>query len=281
MSTPKSLRKVLTARTTDEILTAAKSAGLLQQGKVSLAGQKVALRYEGVDLSVFRFDGTDLTGSQFTNCSGEGAVFEGCKLVKVRFVTQCGQSASMKGATFNRCTITGAYFGARTLNLSSSSFAEADIKDTKFMLGALTAANFSGSRLQDVQLRDAHLERARFCGALLERVNLEKASMKGADFTGATFNEMEHWGAPDYTGAIVPDALLFQSGIVPNPVESIDEAIESGEFNEDEKRRLLPFRERVASFASDVPEAMLIATEYEDIISFDLFAKILKRIKST
>ncbi len=278
MASTKTFRKMLAARTTDEVLAAASSAGLIQDGKINFTGQKGALRYEGVDLTVFRLDGADLTGSQFTNCHGEGAVFDGCVLDSVRFTTAGAHKTSMKGASFKRSTMKGAYFGPRTLDLSSTSFAEAGIFNTTFMLGNLSAADFSNSRIQDVQLRDARLEHALFCGALLKRVNLEKALLKEADFTGAIFSEMEHWGKPDFTGATVPDTLLFQYGIVPNPVERIDEIIESDEFDADEKRHLKNFRERVARFASDVPEAMLIASEYQDIISCELFAKVLKRI---
>lgn len=280
MHTAKSLRKVVAAQTVTEIFAVAKSAGLLEGGRVDLANQKVALRYAGIDLTIFRFDGADLTGSQFVNCDGEGAVFDGCRLDKVRFVTEGGCKASMKEASFKGCSMSGAYFGTRTLELSSACFVDTDIRDTKFMLGKLTLANFSSSRLQNVQMRDACLERARFCGTLLERVNLEGASLDGSDFTDATFKSMEHWGEPNFTGAIIPDALRFQYGIVPNPVENIDGAINSGGFSDDERRQLQVFRDRVASFAGDAPEAMLIATEYEEVISFDLFVKIMKRIKN-
>jgi uncharacterized protein YjbI with pentapeptide repeats len=275
------LGKLLLAKTTAEMLDLASRHRFLFDGKVDLSGAKAALKFDSIDLKEFKFSGADLSGSRFINCPGEGVSFDGCKLDKAYFSAEKGKSASMVGASFRRCSIKGAQFGARMLDLSSASFAESDLKDTKFVLGKLIGVDFTGSRLRDVQLRGAQLDGARFQNALLERVCLENASLVGADFTDATLVEMEQWGEPNFAGAIIADALRYQYGIVEKPLEAIDRLIASGKYAEEEKQRLERFRERVATFASNVPAAMLIASEYEDIISFDLFVRALKQMKKT
>lgn len=280
MISKKALRKVLAAQSTEELLRVGEQNHLFTDGKIDLSGETIPLRYQGIDLSIFRFEGANLTGSRFVNCRGVDAIFTGSKLDNVRFSMERGGKASMQGASFRRCSMRGAFFSAATLNLSSTCFVESDIRDTKFMLGNLVEADFSGSHLKNVEFRSAKLDGANFQGALLERVCLEKASLNRADFRNAQFNEMEFWGEPDFTGATVPDSLLYQSGIVTCPLERIDNVLKSDEFDEEALLQIGRLRDRVKSFAADAPEAMLIATEYEDLISFDLFVQLLKRLKN-
>jgi len=95
------------------------------------------------------------------------------------------------------------------------------------------------------------------------------------------FTEWKIGGCQIFHVRHIADSLRYQYQIVDNPVESISEIISKGIFDNSEKKKIELLRERVSGFASSAPEAMLIATEYEDIVEFDLFVKLMKEIEKS
>lgn len=268
------------ARNAADIRNIANQYKLWQNGKILIADSRLTLDYSEIDMSVFQFERVDLSGSRFINCNATSLQFSNCKLKRVQFRAEKGSKSSLAGASFGNSRIQEAYFGPRTLDLDNVSFSGARLENVEFMLGSLTKADFAGSTLKDVSFRKAILDGASFVNAILERVCLEGASLKNCNFTGASFVEMEHWGEPNFTGAIISDDLRYQYGIVRDPVGSIDRVIDSNEYTSVEREALKIVRERVATFAANAPEAMLIATEYQDVIAPALFVRMLKQIKA-
>jgi hypothetical protein len=50
---------------------------VLFDGKVDLSGAKAAIKFNAIDLKVFKFSDADLSGSRYINCPGEGVAFDG------------------------------------------------------------------------------------------------------------------------------------------------------------------------------------------------------------
>lgn len=252
--------------------------GLWSDGKIDLRKKKVRLSQPGLDFNRFLLEGADLSGSVLRDPSGPGASFAGCKMKNVRF--EASSRSSLARADFSLCTISDSYFGPATLDLSGASFRGSVLSRVQFMLGRLRGADFSSSRLVDVRLGSADLREAAFHQARLERVMLEKADLTGADFSAAELVEMEQWGEPNFEGAIISDDLRFRYGIVKHPLKRLDAFLEKAVLSADERLQVARFREAVKDFVGDGEEAMLIASEYSDVISEGLFVKVLKALKS-
>ena len=271
------LGKLVSQREMAEMEAFAQKHGLWSDGLIDLRGKKVRFSHSGLDLSRFHLESADLSGSRFRDCLGEGASFHRCTLRDVRI--EATGRCSFKGASFSESRMMRCYLGPATLDLSNCDFSEAELREVKFMLAKLGGSDFTGARLSDVEMRSADLSAVSFRMAKLQRVCLERASLREADFTGAAFVEMEHWGEPDFTGAKIPDELRYGFACVENPVSRLETVIDRGGFTEEELASLARFRDVVADFVGSAPEAMLIASEYDDVIPHELFVRVLKGMK--
>ena len=275
----KVLGKLTVAMTIDEMLSIAARHNGLVDGKVDLRGARVRFDHDGLDLSRFLFGASDLSGSKLTNCQAPGVSFADCQLRRVRITAEQGSCVSFSGCSFDGAVFENAYLGPKTLDLSASTFRAATIVDTTFMVGHLGRADFSRASLRNVMLRSADLQGAVFRNAQLERVCFEKAALNGADFSDAVFVEMEQWGEPNFSGALISDDLRYQYGIVADPVEKINRIVTSEEFSGAEVAEIRRFQEYIFDFATSAPEVMLIGHEYEGVISMKLFCRLMKSMK--
>jgi len=274
----KAIGKLLMERTNDQMKAVADRYGLVTNGKIDLRGERVRFNHVAIDLRGFLVEECDLSGSVLTNVVGESVSFSRCVLKRVRITVEKGKKTSFRGASFDEAILDEATLGPRTLDLSESSFKNARLKNVTFNMGKLDKASFEGSQLEDVFFRSAELRGASFRVAQLTRVSFERASLDEADFTGAIFDQMEHWGEPNFDGAIISDELRYQFGIVRNPLQKLDALIANGAFDAADLDVLRSFRERHREFLSN-PEVMLIAREYEDELDLALFTKVMKVLK--
>lgn len=276
--TSKTIGNLLVEKTQEGIKAAAAANGLLVDGKVDLRGQRARLNHSDLDLREFLFEGADLSGSDLTNCIGEGVHFDRCTLRKVRITAEKAKKVSFRGASFAGALFDDAWLGPRTLDLSGTIYTGAKLRDVTFMLGRLDGADFSGAKLVDVYFRSGELSGTSFRNASLTRVSFEKAVLAGADFTDSEFDEMEHWGEPNFDGAIISDELRYQYGIVNEPLRKIDALIARSDLGEAATAALRRLRTNYADFLS-APAAMLIGAEMDDAVPRDLFPTILKALK--
>jgi uncharacterized protein YjbI with pentapeptide repeats len=275
------LAQLLVAKTTDECVSVAAKHNILRDGLVDLAGRRVQFNHRDLDLRRFRLEGADLSGSNLINPEAAGVSLRDCVLTNIKITVEPGKKGSLRSAVFDGARIQDADIGPRTLDLSGASFREAQLVRVTFRMGALPGTCFERAWLSDVMLRSANLEGAIFSNATLERTNLEKAALQGANFTGAHFREMERWGEPDYTGAIIADEVRYSFGVVRDPVERLRAVIGSSQWSVTEKQAIERLISRVRGFATDAPEAMLIEDEYRDVIEPQLFRRVLKVAKQT
>ncbi len=199
---------------------------LVKDGQIDLAGEKISLKLNGINLAGFRFEGADLTGSEFINCIGENVCFNHCRMHSVSIVSERGCQISYENASFKGASIRYGKFGPGTMNLRGVSFAQAELTQTEFQYGKLSHADFSGGKLVDVWLRSADLTSSNFTDCYMERVCLERANLRECDFTGAEFQKMDFWGEPDFEGAKISDGLRYQFGIVKDPLGAIGVALQ-------------------------------------------------------
>ncbi|HEX4965401.1 MAG TPA: pentapeptide repeat-containing protein [Thermoanaerobaculia bacterium] len=274
----KSLGKIMACKTMEEMLDVARRYGILVDGKIDFRGRRLKFDHKGIDLSRLLLEGANLTGSSFENCSGEGASFKGCILAGVAIRNKGTYKSSFKGADFRGVQLSEGYLGPRTLDLSQVNFAEADLRDVTFMLGNLAGADFTRSNLTDVAFRKARLDDASFREARLERVSLEEARLAGADFTGAQFVEMEWWGDPDYTSAIISGELRYRHGMVEDPLPKLDRFLALEDLSVAEQAGVLGLRDQIA--ASIGPSnAVLLEEDGQDVLAPELFRRVLKSLK--
>jgi hypothetical protein len=107
---------------------------------------------------------------------------------------------------------------------------------------------------------------------------LERANLAGADFTGAAFVQMEQWGEPDFTGAIVSDHLRYRYGIVQSPRQRLIGLLERGLLSDQDMKSAAILLPRLEWCAAS-PEAMLHYDELGEGIEYTSFVRILKLLK--
>jgi uncharacterized protein YjbI with pentapeptide repeats len=270
--------KLLALRATEEMRDYARKHDLLTEGRIDLRGERVRFSHSDLDLTRFLLAGANLSDSELLNCNGEGVSFEGCVLKKVTI--EAKRPRSFVGADFSRCEIHDSSFGRATLDLSRSVFRGAVLKGVEFILGRLGGASFEDARLSDTLLRRSVLDQASFRGAVLKRVSFERASLQGTDFREAHFDQMEHWGEPNFDGAVIADDLRYRYGIVGEPLRRLDLVLDGGEFSTAERQALKAFRSAVADFVGNGRPVMLIASEFAHVIPEELFVRVLKQMKS-
>jgi uncharacterized protein YjbI with pentapeptide repeats len=128
-------------------------------------------------------------------------------------------------------------------------------------------------------LRGANLEAASFRNATLESTSIEKADLKATDFSNADFRQMERWGEPNFSGAVIDDNLRYRFGIVTDPVVRLEGVARQGYWSNTERQAIEALIARVRQFASGISEAMLTESEYLDILQPSLFRRVLKAAK--
>ena len=196
--TLRSLGKVLLARSTEEMLTLAKRYKILDaDGRIDLRERAVKLDHSGLDLSAFVFHRTQFRNSRLTNCSAEGVNFAECRFIDCYISNEGTTKTSFAKARFDGAYLQGTSFGPRTLDMSQTSFNNAELIDVDFRMGKLLRSSFRGAKLTDVYFRSALLHDVDFSDAVLRRVSFEKADLQGTDFSSATGIEMDFWGHED------------------------------------------------------------------------------------
>jgi uncharacterized protein YjbI with pentapeptide repeats len=280
MTVKKHVSKLLLEQTTEGMKGAAKRYDLLVDGKIDLRGSTVRFEHSGLDLREFLLEGCNLSGSQLVNCTGEGACFDRCTLRNVRIAAEKATKISFRNASFMGAHFNDASLGPRTMDLTGAVFRNARLTEVDFRLGRLEGADFSGAHLVDVYFRQALLAGCLFRGATLRAVSFEKTELRGVDFTGAVFDQMEHWGEPNWEGAIISDELRYSYGIVSNLGSRVALLIQTGELGPEATDALRALRDRYPSICA-TPESMLIKHELEDVIPPEIFPAVLKALKKS
>ncbi|WP_073391482.1 pentapeptide repeat-containing protein [Jatrophihabitans endophyticus] len=114
--------------------------------------------WQDVDATSRRFDGLVCRDVVFEGCDLAGAVLDGARLTRVRFVD---------------CRLTGTDFGGAAL------------EDVVIERGVATLASFRGAQSSCLWVCDTSLAEADFSSARLRRSALLDCELTGVDFTGA------------------------------------------------------------------------------------------------
>lgn len=262
---------------TDGYKRMAAEGGYLLDGKVDLRGRRLAAPQDGLDLREFVLE--DMTvATRLTSCVGEGVSFRRSRFVKADVQAAKGEKVSFRGACFDGCDLSDTRFGPRTLDLSGTSWRGATFDDVEFSMPRLVGADFTGAVLRDVTFRHGILHDASFRDATLVCVSFEQAELRGADFTGATFERMDFWGEPDWSGVTIADELRYQFGELPEPARRVDALIARADTPPALREAAERVRERYADLLS-YPVCMLIGREMTDAVPAALFPALLKALK--
>lgn len=276
----KQLGRIAICRTIDEIHAVASKADAIHEGRVDLRGMAIRLHLNKEDLGRLSLERANLSGSELTDCCARGVSFRGCRFGNVRITNKDATSGTYENADFSETTITDSYFGPRTLTLRGCQFVNATIGQTTFMLADLAGASFAGATLKRVYLRNADLRGVSFVRATLHSVCFERATLEDADFDQVTMRRMDDWGEPDYSGARIADEIRYRYTIVAQPVAAVASAINRLDLSPSEQAASQAFLNSVGDFAEAAPEAMLRYDDYDHLMSFGLFIRIVKAAKS-
>jgi hypothetical protein len=221
----------------------------------------------------------EFANGRIVGCRGEGVSFRGSKFDRVHILAEKAERTSFARASFDRCRLTDCVIGPGTLDLQSTTWRGATLKEVRFDFGQLAGADFTDASLTNVYFRSADLRGVSFRGAKLRKVSFEKAALGGADFTRAELFKMDFWGEPDWTGAIIPDELRYQFGELKDPMRRVEGAIQSPGVDAVVREALVRLKATHPALLS-APECMLIGREMADIIDPALFPRVLKTLKT-
>lgn len=220
-------------------------AGESLQGAELDGADLSGLDLEGRNLSRASLRGADLKGARLSRANLaeadlEGADLSGANLVNARLDEANLRDALLASATLDDAMLAGADFAGSRANRASFArvrgpsvvFADADLRETRFLGADLPNADFAGACLDGAQMNSAvlvgatfarataegvilasanlslaTLRRARLLGANLSGANLTRASFERADLRGADLSGASTLGI-DIQKANLADALL-------------------------------------------------------------------------
>ncbi|MEJ0024182.1 MAG: pentapeptide repeat-containing protein [Alphaproteobacteria bacterium] len=151
----------------------------------------------GARLADGKFGGSDFSRSTMLRANVSNSVFDEAnfaradlshakltngKFVHVKFSGAVMTDAEANGAVLDRADFTNADL---PLPPSRASFAQASLKDARFLAARAQGASFLRAELRRADFTLAVLQRADFSGADLEKVAFDRADISGANFIGA------------------------------------------------------------------------------------------------